>query len=131
MKAGSRTLMLAAAVAAVLGALGCTKSSSEVALGKWGGRNAELVVTSAGATARFKCGATGTIGQRLTLDAGEAFDVPGSFVTPVINLGVQPARYVGSVSGSSMALSLSVSDQPGGSFQLTLGAEPSFDPCNF
>ena len=128
MKADSRTLVLAAAA---LAAFGCTKSSSEVAVGKWGGRNAELVVTSAGATARFKCGATGTIGQRLTLDSGEAFDVPGSFVTPVINLGVQPARYVGSVSGSSMTLALSISDQPGGSFQLTLGAEPSFDPCNF
>jgi hypothetical protein len=117
--------------AALLAAAGCSKTGSDVALGRWGGRNAELVVTSAGATARFKCGATGTIGQRLTLAAGDAFDVPGSFVTPVINLGVQPARYVGSVSGSSMTLALSISDQPGGSFQLTLGAEPSFDVCNF
>ncbi|HEV7502701.1 MAG TPA: hypothetical protein VGQ33_21940 [Vicinamibacteria bacterium] len=120
-------LLLAAAIAAG----GCSDSKSDVAVGRWGGHNAELVVTSAGATARFKCGATGTIGQRLTLDGMSAFDVPGSFVTPVINLGVQPARYVGSVSGSAMTLALSVSGQPNGTFTLGLGTEPNFDVCNF
>src|SRR5947207_2798388 len=120
-------LLLAAAIAA--GA--CSDSKPEVAVGRWGGHNAELVVTADGATARFKCGATGTIGQRLALDGTSAFDLPGSFVTPVINLGVQPARYAGSVSGSSMSLVLAVSGQPNGAFQLTLGTEPNFDVCNF
>jgi hypothetical protein len=67
----------------------------------------------------------------MTLDGLSAFDLPGSFVTPVINLGVQPARYVGSVSGSAMTLALSVSGQPSGTFTLALGTEPNFDVCNF
>jgi hypothetical protein len=118
-------------LAAMIAAGGCSDSKSVVPVGRWGGHNAELVVTADGATARFKCGATGTIGQRLALDATSAFDLPGSFVTPAINLGVQPARYVGSVSGSAMTLALSVSGQPNGTFTLALGTEPNFDPCNF
>jgi hypothetical protein len=49
----------------------------------------------------------------------------------VLNAGVQPARYMGSVSGSDMTLALSVSGQAAGTFQLHLGADPAFDVCNF
>jgi len=120
------------AVAAVLaGAAGCSSSPGDVATGTWGGRNAELVVTSAGATARFKCGASGTIGQRLRAGPGGAFDVPGSFLTPAVNLGVQAARYSGSVSGSQMTLLVSIGGQPAGAFDLRLGSAATFDVCNF
>ncbi len=129
MRVVSRLLLLAMAVTAAESA--CRGSASDVPAGRWGGRNAELVVTSAGASARFKCGATGLIGQQLRLQAGSSFDVPGSFVTPVLNAGVQPARYAGSVSGSDMTLALSVSGQPAGTFQLRRGADPAFDVCNF
>jgi hypothetical protein len=129
MKATGRIILLGALVAA--GGCSSARSGSEVATGRWGGHNAELVVTSAGATARFKCGATGTIEQRLALEAGGAFDLPGTFLTPVINRGLQPARYVGSVSGTTMTLALSVSGDPGGTFQLALGTGPNFDVCNF
>jgi len=129
MRVVSRLLLLAMAVTVAGSA--CRGSAGDVPSGRWGGRNAELVVTSAGASAQFKCGATGLIGQRLRLQAGSSFDVPGSFVTPVLNVGVQPARYVGSVSGSDMTLALSVSGQPAGTFQLRRGTEPAFDPCNF
>jgi len=44
---------------------------------------------------------------------------------------VQPARYMGSVSGSDMTLALSVSGQAAGTFSLRLGAEPTFEVCNF
>jgi len=121
----------AALAAAILAAGGCSSKDHQVTAGRWGGHNAELVVTADGATARFKCGATGTIGQRPILDAGGAFDLPGSFVTPVLNAGVQPARYTGSVSGNTMTLVLSISGQPGGSFTLALGTQPNFDVCNF
>jgi hypothetical protein len=129
MTIASRVLLLA--VAALVAETACGDSAAAVPQGHWGGRNAELVVTSAGATARFKCGATGMIGESLRLEGGSSFDLPGSYSTPVINLGVQPARYVGSVSGSEMTLSLSVSGQAAGTFELRLGTAPAFDVCNF
>lgn len=129
MKVASRVLLLA--VAAVVAETACSDSADAVPQGHWGGRNAELVVTPAGATARFKCGATGMIGESLRLEGGSSFDLPGSYSTPVINLGVQPARYAGSVSGSEMTLSLSVSGQAAGTFELRLGTAPAFDVCNF
>ena len=129
MKFTSRVLLLA--VTAVVAETACSDTADAVPQGRWGGRNAELVVTAAGASARFKCGATGTIGESLHLEGGSTFDVPGSYSTPVINLGVQAARYAGSVSGSDMSLALSISGQPAGTFQLRLGADPAFDICNF
>jgi hypothetical protein len=118
-------------VAGALALAAACSSTSDPARGRWGGHNAELVVTSGGASARFKCGATGTIGQPLHVDGSGGFDVPGSFVTPVLTSGVQPGRYVGSVGGSAMTLAVSVSGQPAGTFQLRLGTEPTFDVCNF
>ena len=129
MKVVARVLLLA--VATVVAETACSDSADAVPEGRWGGRNAELVVTAAGASARFKCGATGMIDESLRLEGGSSFDVPGSYSTPVINLGVQSARYAGSVSGSDMSLALSVAGQPAGTFQLHLGAEPAFDVCNF
>ena len=117
-------------LAVLVAGTACRKAGDAVPEGRWGGRNAELVVTAAGASARFKCGATGVIAQRLLIPGG-AFDVPGSYSTPVLNIAVQPARYVGSVSGSDMTLALSISGQPAGTFSLRLGAEPAFDVCNF
>jgi hypothetical protein len=125
----SRVLLLAAATVAA--GTACHDSADAVPAGRWEGRNAELVVTSTGASARFKCGATGIIGQRLELGPGSSFDVPGSYSTPVLAIGVQPARYTGSVSGSDMTLALSISGQPAGTYQLRLGASPAFDVCNF
>ena len=128
MKLSSRAWLLA--VAAVVAETACSDSADAVPPGRWGGRNAELVVTATGASARFKCGATGVVEESLRLEAG-SFDEPGTFVTPVLNAGVQPARYMGSVSGSDMTLALSVSGQAAGTFQLHLGADPAFDVCNF
>ena len=123
----ARPLLL---VAAGLAMLSCTSSGTALATGAWGGGNAELQVTSAGAQARFTCGATGTIGQSLRLDAGSAFDLPGSYAPLLVNTGPQAARYRGSVSGSAMTLDVSVGGQSIGTFQLTLGRSASFDVCN-
>jgi len=129
MKVASRVLLLA--VAAVVAWTACGDSADAVPEGHWGGRNAELVVTASGASARFKCGATGTIGESLRLEGGSSFDAPGSFQTPALASGVQAARYTGSVSGSDMTLGVSVAGQPAGTFQLHLGADAAFDVCNF
>ena len=124
----ARAALLVAA--AGLAAPSCSGPANAVPHGTWGGRNAELIVTPVGALARFRCGATGSIDDTLLLDASSSFDVPGVFVTPLVAVGVQPARYVGSVSGSNMTLVLSVSGQPGGTFQLRLDDPAVFDVCN-
>ena len=118
-------------VAAGLTAGGCSDPDGAIPLGRWGGPNAELVVTAAGASARFKCNAIGHIEQRLTVDATQAFDVPGSYFSPVLAAGVQPARYLGAVSGAEMSLVLFVDGQRAGIFPLRQGAEATFDVCNF
>jgi hypothetical protein len=129
MKLSARVLLLAAA--AVVAETACSSDSADaVPTGRWGGHNAELVVTASGASARFKCGATGIVNESLRLEAG-SFDALGTFVTPVLNAGVQPARYAGSVSGSDMTLAIAVSGQFAGTFELHLDAEPAFDVCNF
>jgi hypothetical protein len=127
MKSIPAVLLLAAGLAAG----GCSDPDGAIPLGRWGGRNAELVVTATGASARFKCNAIGSIAQRLTVDASSTFDVPGSYFTPVVAGGVRPARYAGSVSGGDMTLALSVDGQPAGTFPLRQGAEATFDVCNF
>jgi hypothetical protein len=125
MTARVAALALAAALAG-----GCSDRSDRVPSGQWGGHNAELVVSSVGAVARFKCNATGAIAQRLRLEDG-AFDVPGSFLTPATNAGLQSARYAGSVSGDIMTLTVSIAGQAAGTFELRRGAAPTFDVCNF
>jgi hypothetical protein len=87
-------------------------------------------VTASGATAQFKCGATGTVSVPLRLHAS-TFDVPGTFLSRLVNLGPQPARYAGSVSGSTMTLDVTVGGTSVGTFTLTLGTAASFDVCNF
>ena len=128
MKKALRAWLLAALA---VSAASCSDPEGAVPLGRWGGRNAELVVAATGASARFKCGATGSIAQRLVLGEASTFDVPGRFQTPVVAEGVRPARYLGSVSGSDMTLSLSVAAEPAGTFQLREGADATFDVCNF
>lgn len=117
------------AAAAGLATLACNANDA-VPPGTWGGRNAGLVVTASGATAQFKCGATGTIRVPLRLHAS-TFDVPGTFLSLLVNLGPQAARYAGSVSGSSMTLDVAVGGQSIGTFELTMGTAPTFDVCNF
>lgn len=120
--------------AAAMMALASCESPDEtraVSTGEWGGRNADLLVTAIGATAQFKCGATGVVSVALTLDASGEFDVPGTYETPVVQIGPQPARFQGRVSDSSMMLSVSVGDSRLGPFSLHLGDGATFEPCNF
>jgi hypothetical protein len=99
--------------------------------GEWGGRNADFLVTASGATARFKCGAMGVVSRPLAVDASGSFDAPGTYETPVVQVGPQPARFTGSVSGSSMTLSVTVAGSELGPFTLHLGDGATFEPCNF
>jgi hypothetical protein len=125
----SRALGIAAASLVCLAALACSGDQT-VPAATWGGHNAELVVTSSGATAQFKCGATGSIDMPLML-RDSTFDEAGTYTPHVINTGTQAARYSGSVSGSTMTLDVSVGGQPVGTFDLTMGTAATFDVCNF
>ena len=49
----------------------------------------------------------------------------------MVQAGAQPARFTGSVSGSSMMLDVTVGDSHLGPFSLRLGDPPAFEPCNF
>ena len=127
MKSLRASLLLA--VAAVLAETACSDDADAVPLGRWGGRNAELVVTSTGANARFKCGATGVIGGGSRRRIG--LRRPGELLDP----RDQPRRAVRALCRLRVRLghdlALSISGQPAGTFQLHLGADPAFDVCNF
>jgi hypothetical protein len=123
-----RRLLLLAALAAA----GCgSEPRTEVPVGQWGGRNVDMQVGDTGASAAFKCGATGILDGRLELDASGHFEANGTYLPVVIAGGARPAHYVGSVSGGTMTLSVTTGAGEIGSFQLTHGAAGAFDVCNF
>jgi hypothetical protein len=116
---------------AFLAMAACSNTTDDtVALGLWGGPNAEVTVTASGGTARFKCGATGSIATPLRL-TGAAFDAIGTFTPVVVQGGARPAEYKGSVSGNAMTLQLIVAGQDSGTFQLQKDQPGRMDVCNF
>jgi len=102
-----------------------------VPVGDWGGRNAELVVTESGATAQFKCGASGQVAVPLRLDPSGRFTVAGTYDSKLVQGGPQPATYAGRVSGSQLELTIEVDGSALGPFTLSPGQAASFDVCNF
>jgi hypothetical protein len=120
-------------VFAALGLTACGGSDklTTLSLGQWGGQNVQLDATAMGATLTFKCGATGTISQPLQLDAAAHFDAAGVYEPRLVQGGPRTARYVGSVSGSSMSLSVGVSNGSLGPFLLHQGQPGAFEVCNF
>ena len=90
--------------------------------GAWGGEHVSLVVdpslSSTAALVEFDC-ATGRIDPPVRLGADGRFDVSGLYVQghggPVREgepPDVHPARYAGAVRGSTMTLTVTVSDDP-------------------
>jgi hypothetical protein len=120
---------------AMLGLLlaGCGTAATPVAVpaGEWGGRNADLQVTTAGATALFKCGATAQVTSHLALDGSGRFDVAGTYDPRLVQGGPRAARFSGSLSGSRLQLTVTVDQTALGPFDLAQGQAGSFDPCNF
>ena len=104
--------------------------------GLWGGDHISLQVTADGARLEFDC-AHGSIAQAITLDADNAFDVPGSF-TPEHGGPVrsdekprdQSARYTGRVEGRTMTLTITLADkQDAGTYTLVQGQSPDLFKC--
>ena len=113
----------------VLAGCGTTTGPDAVIMtGSWGGDHAVLDVTATSASIEFDC-AHGTLPVPLTLNRG-TFDVTGDFVQehggPIRSdetVDRQPARYTGSVNGSTMSLHvrLTATGEDRGTYTLTRG----------
>ena len=121
------------ALVAALVAGACTSNSRNVSVAKgtWGGRNIELQVGDAEATAQFKCGAVGHVNGRLDLDASAHFAAPGTYDPKLVAGGPRAAYYSGSLSGRRLSLSVEVDQTEIGPFELQQAQKGSFDVCNF
>jgi hypothetical protein len=115
----------------------CSPASPDgatVPTGIWAGDHVVLEVSSGGAQINFDC-AHGTIDESMALDASGNFDVKGSFAReggPTLQTEpTRAARYSGRVQGSSMTLSVLLTDskETMGTFALAQGASPRLVKC--
>ncbi|MEO8359841.1 MAG: hypothetical protein ABI672_07420 [Vicinamibacteria bacterium] len=120
---------LAIAIASACPAASVTRLSP----GVWGGDAAILEVTKDGANVEFEC-AVGVITKPIVLDAKGGFDLPGTFTAE----GRGPtrddatgsvARYVGSVKGETLTLTVSAEGKEIGSYPLTRGRQSVLRKC--
>ena len=87
-----------------------SRPASGTIKGTWGGDNAGLIADDSSAHVHIRC-TFGNVHQAIVLDAAGRFDVPGDYVLrayPVYVGPTLPARFQGSVSGKTMALSVTV-----------------------
>jgi len=105
--------------------------------GTWGGKHVSLDVTDGGASVEYDCG-RGTIDERIVPDSDGRFEVKGTHVMErpgPVRIGRedrgQPARYTGSVNGTSMTLTVTLADtgKSFGTFTLRHGVAPQIVKC--
>jgi hypothetical protein len=105
--------------------------------GVWGGQHVRAEITESGVQFEFDC-ARGTIGKRLTLDAGGKFDVLGKFA--IEHAGPsrdgeesndRSVRYAGNVKDQEMTLTITDSNtkEEIGTFTLKRGSEGRLMKC--
>jgi hypothetical protein len=111
-------------------------SGAPLATGTWGGDQAELVVTTSGASTRLFC-AHGAIEQPILLDSSGRFEAGGYSVfeggpTPIDDTPFRrPAIYSGSSDGKTMTLTVTLptQNQKLGPFTLVFGQGTTLRPC--
>jgi hypothetical protein len=101
--------------------------------GMWGGENAALMADDTSAHVHIGC-TYGNIHNRIMLNADGRFDMAGEqniTAYPVDRGILHPARFVGRVSGSSMTLTITLTDTTVtlGPVLLWYGKEPRMGPC--
>ena len=104
-----------------------------IVTGTWGGDNAGLQATDTSAHVHIGC-TYGNIHQPLVEDRTGGFDVPGeqNITAYPIDRGVlHPARFVGSISGRTMTLTVTLTDTAVtlGPVTMTYGKDPVLGPC--
>ncbi|PYP07838.1 MAG: hypothetical protein DMD59_13950 [Gemmatimonadetes bacterium] len=122
------------AVAALLGPCDPTglKPPKDLA-GMWGGENAALIADDTSAHIHIGC-TYGNIHNRIMLDAGGRFDMAGeqNITAHPVDRGIlHPARFSGRVIGSTMTLTVTLTDTTVtlGPVLLWYGKEPRMGPC--
>jgi len=122
------------AVAALLGPCEPTglKPPKDLA-GMWGGENAALIADDTSAHIHIGC-TYGNIHNRIMLDADGRFDMAGeqNITAHPVDLGIlHPARFSGRVIGSTMTLTVTLTDTTVtlGPVLLWYGKEPRMGPC--
>lgn len=105
--------------------------------GSWGADNVRLTVTESGAALEFDC-AHASITRPLLLDNAGSFDLPGLYTPehggPIHEgdvLASKAARYTGTVSGTSMVLTITYTADgtQQGTYKLTHGAPARLHKC--
>lgn len=104
--------------------------------GTWGGQNAGLIADDTSAHAHIAC-TFGNVPGGITLSGGR-FDVAGEYVLRAFPVAVGPAlpaRFRGSVAGTTLTLRITVQDTVTaettelGPVYLVRGAQPRMGPC--
>jgi hypothetical protein len=110
---------------------------AEIAAGTWGGPNAGVIVTDSAMHVHLGC-TYGDVAGRVALDSSGRFDVAGSYVLRAYPIAVGPAlpaRFSGTVRGTTMTISVSVNDTVEhktvvlGPSSVRLGRTPQLGPC--
>ncbi len=101
--------------------------------GMWGGENAALIADDSSAHVHIGC-TYGDGHQQIIPDPSGRFDVPGEqniTAYPVDRGILHPSRFVGRVIGSSLTLTVTLTDTTVtlGPVQLSYGKEPRMGPC--
>jgi hypothetical protein len=104
----------------------CASPSTSIPFGIWGTSGLEVDVGESGAAVYACCG-IGQIPSPLTLDSSGQFNLQGTFTSTVTPLSL-PARYVGSVNGNAMDLTITLPSGPPLTFLLKY-ASPGIFSC--
>jgi hypothetical protein len=102
-------------------------------LGTFGGNNAGLMADDTSAHVHIGC-TYGDVHEPIVLDLNSRFDVPGEqniTAYPVDRGILHPARFIGSIDGRTMVLTVTLTDTAVtlGPVSLTFEKEPTMGPC--
>jgi len=113
-------------------AAACSNSSPlNVPKGEWGGRNLDLFVDDAGASLGFKCRAQGRINQPMIVNDAGAFDLVGTYDPVLVLGGARSARFTGTLSGTTIQITVSLDGGSVGTFTVEQGKPATFDVCTY